>query len=125
MSKPRKPPRLTVVVSTRVPAPLAAGWRAAAAESNLPMSDWLRQTVERDAVRIVDYRHPRPRRRFSPADPALLFAVARIGNNVNQIARLMHGHSLSAQRIDALRCLQVLVEIQRDLASVAQVRAKD
>ena len=119
------PPRLTAVVSARLPAALAAEWRAAAAQSGLLMSDWLRQVVGRDAVRIVDYRRPQPRRRFSPADPALLLALARIGNNVNQIARLMHEHSLGAQRIDALRCLQVLVEIQRDLATVAQVRRKD
>lgn len=114
-----KPPRLTAVVSARLPAAVAAEWRAAAAGSGLVMSDWLRQVVDRDSVRVVDYRRPRPRRRFSPVDPTLLLAVARIGNNVNQIARLMNEHSLGAQRIDALRCLRVLVEIQRELASVA------
>lgn len=121
----RKTSHLTIVVSARLPAALAAEWRAAAAQSGLLMSDWLRQAVDRGAVRIVDYRQPRPRRRFSTADPALLLAVARIGNSVNQIAKIMHGHSLSAQRIDALRCLQVLIEVQRDLASVAQARVKD
>ena len=85
------------------------------------MSDWLRQVVDRDVVRIVDYRQPRPRRRFSPADPALLLAVSRVGNNCNQLAHAIHTNALRSERIDALRCLRVLAEIQSELAVLAKV----
>jgi hypothetical protein len=117
-----KPPSLTVVVSARIPTSVAADWRAAAAESGLLMSDWLRQVVERDAVRIVDYRQPRPRRRYSPVDPALLLAVARIGNNCNQLAHSIHTKTLRSERIDTLRCLRVLVAMQRDLSTLVKVK---
>lgn len=120
----RKTSHLTIVVSARLPVAVAAEWRAAAARSGMLMSDWLRHTVEAGAVQVVDYRRPQPRRRYSAADPSLLHAVARIGNNVNQCAKFMHQQSLSAQRIDALRCLHVLLDIQRDLSSVAQVRVR-
>ena len=118
-----KLPRLTVVVSARVPRELADDWRAAAAKSNLPMSDWLRQIVERDAVRIVGYRQPRPRRRYSAADPSLLLAVARLGSNCNQIAHAIHRNALRSERIDVLRCLHVLAKIQSGLAVLATVPA--
>ena len=118
---PMKLPSLTVVVSARLPAALAAEWRTSAAQSGLLMSDWLRQVVDRDAVRIVDYRQPRPRRRFSPVDPALLLAVARVGNNCNQLAHAIHTNALRSERIDALRCLHVLAEIQSELAVLARV----
>lgn len=120
-----KPPSLTVVISVRLPAALAAEWRAAAAQSGLLMSDWLRQVVGRGAVRVVDYRRPAPRRRFSPVDPALLAAVARVGNNLNQAAHVINRHALLGQRVDALRCLNVLAEIQRELSAIALVRSKN
>ncbi|MEP7295242.1 MAG: hypothetical protein ABI702_03575 [Burkholderiales bacterium] len=115
---------LTVVVSARIPESVAQEWRAAAADSGLPMSDWLRQSVHLNAVPVIDYRPPKPRRRFSPADTALLHAVARVGNNLNQLAKLMQDLALRAQRIDTLRCLRVLVEIQLELASVVQGRGR-
>ena len=116
-----KPPPLTVVVSVRLPAALADQWRAAAAKSGLLMSDWLRQVVDRDAVRVVDYHRPQSRRRFSPADPALLLAVARLGSSCNQIAHALHTNALRSERIDALRCLLVLAAIQSELAVLAKV----
>lgn len=119
------PPHLTTTVSARLPVEVAATWRAAAFRSGLSMSDWLRQAIDPDAVRIVDYRRPQPRRRFSPVDPALLLSLARIGANCNQIAHSIHTNALRSERIDALRFLQVLLKIQRELASIAQVRRKD
>lgn len=87
------------------------------------MSDWLRQAVDPDAVPVVDYRRPQPRRRFSRVDPALLLAVARLGNNANQLSRVIHTNALRSDRIDALRCLRVLQEIQSELAVLAKVPA--
>ena len=120
-----KQPLLTKVVSARVPAEVADAWRAAAGAVGLAMSDWLRQAVDRDAVRVVDYRRPAPRRRFSLVDPALLAAIARVGNNLNQTAHVIHRDALIGQRVDALRCLNVLAEIQREISAIALVRSKD
>ena len=85
------------------------------------MSDWLRQSVRPGEVRVTDYRRPQPRRRFSQADPSLLLAVARLGNNCNQLAHVLNTHALLAERIDTLRCLHVLREIQVSLAVLAKV----
>ena len=74
-------------------------------------------------MRIVDYRRPQPRRRFSPADPVLLLALARLGNNANQLARAIHTNALRGERIDTLRCLRVLAEIQRELETLAKLPA--
>ena len=120
-----KQPLLTKVVSARVPAEIADAWRAAAGAAGLAMSDWLRQSVDDGAVRVVDYRRPAPRRRFAPVDPTLLAAIGRAGNNLNQTARAIHRDALFGQRVDALRCLKVLAEIQCELSAIAQVRAKD
>ncbi len=87
------------------------------------MSDWLRQAVGPGAVQVTDYRRPQPRRRFSQVDPSLLLAIARLGNNCNQIAHVLNAHALRAERVDTLRCLHVLREIQREISALAKAPA--
>ena len=122
MSRPLKSTvRLAAVLGVRVPVDVAKRWREHAAGRSLSISDWLRQAIEPDSVRVIG-RIGAPkmaRRKFSAADPALLLAISRLGNNLNQIARALNEASMQAQRVDTLRCLQVLVEIQRELVVLA------
>jgi hypothetical protein len=81
-------------VSVRLPVADAARWRAAAAAEGVSVSNWVRVRVDAStgAVPVVTSR-PAPRRRglgrvsVPRLDPALIEQLARIGSNVNQLAR--------------------------------------
>ena len=51
----------------------------------------------------------------SPDRQNLLHALARLGNNLNQIARGINRANLTGDEIDAVRVLAKLVEIQETL----------
>ena len=128
MSRPLKSRvPLAAVLGVRVPVDVAKRWREQAATRRLSISDWLRQAIEPESVRVVGMiAAPKmTRRRFSAADPQLLLAVARVGNNCNQLAHAVHARAVRSERIDALRCLHILAEIQRELAALIDVRATD
>ena len=98
MGRPPRAPQgaSTAKVTVRLPEQVATGWRAAAAAAELTVSDWVRGQVA--AARPGEHagwvgRRP-PRRRTGlgravapPVDPAVVVQLARIGNNLNQIAR--------------------------------------
>lgn len=121
MSRPLKGAvPLATVLAVRVPQSVAADWRSAAAERNLGMSDWLRQSIDPNAVRITgNARVKATKRRYSPADPALIAAINRFGNVANQLARVLNRQVLAGERVDVLQCLRVLVQIQQDMTVFA------
>ena len=121
MSRPLKGAvPLATVLAVRVPHAVAADWRSAAAERGLGMSDWLRQSIDPSAVRVTGKSPAKAtKRRYSPADPTLVAAVNRVGNTVNQVARVLNRQVLTGERVDVLRCLQVLVQIQQDMTAIA------
>lgn len=124
MSRPWKTSvPLAAVLGVRVPVEVADRWRVAAQQRELSMSDWLRQSIDSDAVRVVG--RPRGaisgRRRLSKSDPALLLAISRIGSNLNQIAHVLNVNALAGQRIDTARCLQVLLTVQSSVQRLALV----
>src|ERR1035437_524046 len=49
---------------------------------------------------------------------ATLYALARIGNNLNQLARAVNTANLTGSQVDALRLLAKLVEIQEQLENL-------
>jgi len=55
-------------------------------------------------------------------DPALLSAISRIGNNVNQIARRLNALHLAGRltRIEMLDCFDVLESIEKSLRKLSQ-----
>ena len=64
-------------------------------------------------IRALALAQKAPRR--SPALETrreLLLALARIGNNLNQVARAVNTANLTGSKIDAVRLLAKLVEIQ-------------
>jgi hypothetical protein len=48
----------------------------------------------------------------------LLLALARIGNNLNQLARAVNTANLAGSKVDTLRVLAKLVEIQEQLENL-------
>lgn len=84
-------------------------WLLKAKNAGVTLSALIRQGLEGAPVR-------RPRRRVA-TDPALLRELARIGNNLNQIARWANRNKLGAE---AQGILVALIEIDRELAALRQ-----
>lgn len=127
MSRPLKGPvPLATVLAVRVPHSVAADWRSAAAERGLGMSDWLRESIDPDAVRVTGKAQTKPtKRRYSSADPALVAALNRAGNNINQVARVLNRQVLAGERVDVLRCLRVLTQLQQEVTVIAVPSSPD
>ncbi len=86
--------RLDVRVTVRVPEVEAARWREAAEAAGASVSDWLRaRAAAGQDVGPVATGRPTPRKRalgrarVVRADPVVVEQLARIGNNLNQLAR--------------------------------------
>ena len=86
-------------------------WQAMAKEEGLSLADFIRQRLGKPLL------HPPlsvPKRRTVPvADRDLIRQIARIGNNLNQIARKVNGRSLTGIEI-----LVHLAAIERDIKEV-------
>ena len=90
------------------PAEIAA-WRAKAEAAGVPLSDLLRQAMARTrtwTAAAAEVERERTRQ------------VARIGNNLNQVARWAN---TSARPIDAVEIIGNLVYISQTLSEVARV----
>lgn len=74
-------------------------------------------TLMREALGLVQARRRKPVPRV---DPSLTLAVARVGGNLNQLARWINGAVKSgrASNVDALKVSVRLVAIERQLAQI-------
>ena len=93
------------------PAEIAA-WRAKAEAAGVPLSDLLRQAMARTrtwTAAAAEVERERTRQ------------VARIGNNLNQVARWAN---TNASAFEAVEVIVHLVDIARTLAVVAHVGGK-
>ena len=102
--------RRTVRLHARVSPAELADWRAKAAAAGVPLSDLLRQAMARTrtwTARAVAIEGERTRQ------------VARIGNNLNQIARWANTH---AETAEAVEVIAQLVAIEREIARLAHFR---
>ena len=101
--------RRTVRVHARVSPAEHADWRAKSAAVGVPLSDLLRQAMARTrtwTAAAADVERERTRQ------------VARIGNNLNQVARWAN---TSAGAFEAVEVIVHLVDIARTLRTVARV----
>ena len=80
-------------------------WYAKAAEKGVTFSELARQSLDGVTVR----RRVRPR----AVDPGLLRQLARLGNNLNQLARWANRDQRYA---DTVRIMGQLIAIERELA---------
>ena len=74
-------------------------------------------TLMREALGLVQAKRRKPLPRV---DPKLIFAIARIGGNLNQLSRWINGAVKSghASSIDALKVASQLVVIERQLTTI-------
>lgn len=86
-----------------------AAWFAKAAARGVSFSDFARQSL--DGVVVRRRRGPRS------VDPAMLRQLARLGNNLNQLARWANRDQRYADR---LTILSQLVGIERELSALRQ-----
>ncbi|HBW1835541.1 TPA: MobC family plasmid mobilization relaxosome protein [Klebsiella pneumoniae] len=72
------------------------------------LAEWMRETC-------LDVRKPKARK-IPLIDPQLLRALAGIGNNVNQIARLLHNDPVFTRT----KLYELLIQIERDMKSIRE-----
>ena len=101
--------RLDVRLTIRLPRETLDRWQRLARDSELPVSEWLRGQVGVGRPKLGRPRKPPP-----SADPALLSAIARVGNNLNQLARAAN----QQQWPDRLSLLERLIYIERALKNL-------
>lgn len=107
-------------LSFRVPEEVARHWKQSADAAGLSLSDWIRKQVgsDPDKVPATMQRRPCPSRRRSKLDPEtegkLALQVARVGNNLNQIARALN----SGGKVPHTGLLGMLMTIEVVLRSV-------
>jgi len=108
MARPKKTDvTLDKVIGVRIDGATLSTWTALAKASDLTIGEWARRMIWNNKKAL-----PTLRRRPPPAaDPKLLAAVGRIGNNLNQIARAANRNQLPGQR----ELLARLIDIDRKL----------
>ncbi len=85
-----------------------AAWKQLAESHGVTLSDLIRS--------LLKAQKPGKRRASPQADPALIRELARIGNNLNQIAHHANGHHPPT----ATALLVRLIEIDRELSALRQ-----
>lgn len=123
MPRRRKTPTpLDVVVSARVPEAVAKEWRAAATAAGLGLSDWIRQAVDGERVRVSG--KPTPRKRPKPAapsgaDPLLLGQLLAISNFVTDVAHAVRTRMAKGEPFLVVEILIMLRVIEGHLHTLA------
>ncbi len=103
----------------RLPDEVLQRWKAAAADIGLCLSDWLRDRVDGldggdPTGPVVQTRKPTPRRGtprhrpFTESDPAQVRELAKIGNNLNQIARWANTYKGAGDAVEVIAHLRAI-----------------
>lgn len=102
-------------IKVRASADERARWQALAVNKGVSLSELIRARL--DGSRLRSRREP------PPVDPGLLRELARIGNNLNQLARAANRR----EPVTATAMLVRLIEIDRELAGMraAHTRGDD
>lgn len=80
-------------------------WQKMAASQGVTLADLIRSSLTSAQVGISPKRQ---RRVHTPADPALIAAIAKAGNNLNQLARWANTYKSGADSVQVLSALAVL-----------------
>lgn len=111
--------RRTVFVHVKASPDERAAWHAAAACAGVTLSDLLRS---HPLLSTKPFGRARRGAAHADADPALQAGIARIGNNVNQLARWANAYKSAG---DAVLVLAALAAIERQLSSLLPPHAAD
>ena len=101
--------RRTVRVHARVSPAELADWRAKAAAVGVPLSDLLRQAMARTRTWTAA---------AADAERERIRQIARIGNNLNQLARWANAN---ASAVDAVEVIANLVAFERELRKLTRI----
>ena len=107
MPRRRSAPPRPAIAHARVSAAELADWQAKAAAAGVSLSELLRQAMARTQVWTAPARAVERERTRQ---------IARVGNNLNQIARWAHTHR--DEDLVAVEVLAHLVAIERELAAL-------
>lgn len=99
-------------VNIKVTADERQRWQTMAADAGLTVADLIRQRL--GDARPVN-REPVRRRAARRADPALLAALGRFGNNLNQIAKWANTYKTAAE---AVQIISALTALEREILSL-------
>ena len=105
--------RRTATVTARVSAVELADWRAKAKAAGVPLSALVREAMARTRTWTAPAAEVERERTKQ---------VARIGNNLNQIARWANTHK---KAIEAVEVIAHLIAIERALAALSPARCPD
>jgi hypothetical protein len=92
-----------------------ARWQTLAESRGVSLSELVRELLD-----VQRLRRPRPQRAPPPVEPALLRELARIGNNLNQLARAANRQ----EPVPATAILLRLIEIDRELATLRRAHTR-
>lgn len=107
---PAERQRRDAVVPTRVSRAELSAWRAKAAGAGVPLSELVRQAMRRTRAWTAA---------ATEAERERTRQIARIGNNLNQIARWANTYKQSAEAVEVLA---VLLAVERALADLVLLR---
>ena len=93
-----------------------ADWLHKARAEERPLSDYARHVLSAEPMR----RRARPPK----VDPVLLAAVARAGNNLNQIARALNVDRKAGRAIDLIAVRTLLMALDRQLAGIVKEHSR-
>lgn len=111
-------------ITVRLAASIVALLRAEAVRANETLSDALRRHISLDAVRPLCQRarrRPVLRMATSSVDPALLRAMAAVGNNLNQLARSVNTSAVSGDAVQAVEILLALADMRVAIHNLAEL----
>ena len=94
--------------------------RNIAAAGGMHMADLVRRRLldSGASVQLTDSRPTLSRVPFSTIDPALIRQLARIGSNLNQVARAVNTGAITGDLMQAVELLVVLRAIERECAGL-------
>ena len=110
MARPKKTGvALDKILGVRIDRATLAAWTALARASGLTLGEWARAMILGNQQSLPVLRRAPP----PAADPKLLAAVGRCGNNLNQLARAANRSGIRGEQLRAL--LARLIDIERRL----------
>lgn len=117
MGRSRKSDEPLVIVTFRVPPVVRDAIYIEAAENGVTASDVIRSHFSEEAIKPLGQPRPsrRPQRLAEPeGSPELAAQLAKIGNNLNQIARQINSDARLGD-IDAISALEKLATIELEI----------
>ncbi len=115
--QPKKPrEKRETIKRLRLTEAEAEKWEASAADAEMNLSDWIRSKVG-NAKETHIQKAKKPVNVIT-ADPAMIRELAKIGNNLNQIARSLNQCSKNGSLVQVIEVTLVLKSIERDLSHV-------